>query len=768
MSTLLFVILSSFLFGLLLFAIGQKSFRRMTWFASLLPLSLFFYFLSYLPGTSAGQVFDSTVQWVPSLQINFDFRIDGLATLFTLLITGIGSIVFIYTIKYLKGHAHLLRFYAYLSIFMGSMLGLVTANNLITLFIFWELTSISSFFLIGFNNRDRSSRKSAITALGITGLGGLSLLAFGVLLGTLTGTYTISEMLQHPDVFSDHPYSVYLLIFLFLAAFTKSAQFPFHFWLPGAMKAPTPVSTYLHSATMVKAGIYLILRFSPHFSANEYFHLILLVFGGITMLYAGFHTLFRTDLKGILAYSTIGALGIIVFLLGIGTATSITAAIVFIIVHALYKASLFLVTGTIDHQTGTRDITKLGGLRKFLLPLSIAGLLAAISSAGIPPSVGFLGKDLIYESTLHSSHAGLLTTIAVITNIFMVFAGFAVGWKPFAGKVPATIEMVKKPHFIMWLSPLILAVTGIIFGVFPGIIDHLFVSSITDQLSSGTAPHLKLWHGFTFILLLSAITIAGGLMIYKFWTISHKKERSMHRWEKISPKSIILEASTYFEQFAYFLTRVFQNGYLRRYVMILLVLLTIVFGVHIFINPRIFLSLKEIRGLEISEIVVCLIMLLSILYTVFTKSRLSAIAGMGVLGYSMCFIFLFYSAPDLAMTQFSIDTLTVILFVLVLYRLPKYLKLSNSTNRIRDGIIATSFGTFLAFTIIEIMNETPLKTTTAYYAENAYELAKGKNIVNVILVDFRGFDTMIEITVLSIAAIGVFALLKLYLKKHEK
>jgi len=769
MTVFLFVILASFLFSLLLFGIGQKTFKRMTWFASLLPISLFVYFSSFAKPIMNGEVFNFFTAWVPSLHINLDFRLDNLALLFTLLITGIGSIVFLYSIQYMKGHPKLMRFYVFLSIFMGAMLGLVTSNNIITLFIFWELTSISSFYLISFNNTESSSRKSAIIALSITGLGGMALLAFGVLAGQLTGTYSIAEMLQSPEIFANHEFTVYLLIFIFLAAFTKSAQFPFHFWLPGAMKAPTPVSTYLHSATMVKAGIYLLLRFTPHFQNNSYFFTTLLIVGAITMLYAAFQTLFKTDLKGILAYSTIGALGIMVFLIGIGTSVSITAAIVFIVVHALYKASLFLVTGTIDHQAGTRDITKLGGLRKVLLPLSIAGLIAALSSGGFPPTIGFIGKDLIYESTLHGGlNPTLLTTIAVLTNILMVFAGLIVGVKPFSGKQPEELGQIKKPHFLLWFMPMILAVLSLVFGLFPAMVESLFTHNITPLLTGEESPHLAIWHGFNLIILLSALTIGAGIAIYFLWKPSHKKESSMIIFNAWSPKSLTLVFAAYFQKVSYFLTRTFQNGYLRRYIMIILVLLTLVFGIHVFINPRIFLSLKEIKSLNWNEIVVLAMMFVSILFTVFTKSRLSAIAGMGVLGYTMCLIFVFYGAPDLAMTQFSIDTLTVILFVLVLYRLPKYLKLSNHTNRIRDGIIATSFGTFLALTIIEIMNENPVKTTTEFYAENAYKLAKGKNVVNVILVDFRGFDTMIEIVVLSISAIGVFALLKLYLKKHEK
>lgn len=769
MTLFLFAILAPFLFSLLLFGIGQQKFKRITLLASILPVSLFIFFISFAQPIMKGEVFSFFTSWVPSLGINLDFRLDNLALLFTLLITGVGSIVFLYTSQYMKGHPKLLRFYIFLSVFMGAMVGLVTSNNILTLFIFWEITSISSFFLIGFNNKEEGSRKSAIIALSITGLGGLALLAFAVLAGHLTGTYSIAEMLQSPEIFSNHEYTAYLLTFLFLATFTKSAQFPFHFWLPGAMKAPTPVSTYLHSATMVKAGVYLLLRFTPHFQGNSQYFNVLLVVGGITMLYAAVNTLFKTDLKGILAYSTIGALGIMVFLIGIGTSASITAAIVFIVVHALYKASLFLVTGTIDHQTGTRDVTKLGGLGKVLFPLSIAGIIAALSSGGFPPTVGFLGKDLIYEATLFGRISPtLLTFFAVITNILMVFAGLIVGIKPFTGKLNKTLGPIKKPHFMLWFMPMILAFLSLIFGLFPSMVQGLFTNQITPLLTGESSPHLALWHGFNLILLLSAITIISGLILYFVWKPSHQKEAAIKRIAYLSPKSISLKLMGLFHQLAHFLTRTFQNGYLRRYVMVILVLLTLVFGIHIFINPRIFLSLAEIESLNWSEIVVLIMMFVSILYTVLTKSRLNAIVGMGFLGYTICLIFLFFGAPDLAMTQFSIDTLTVVLFMLVLFHLPKYLDFSATRSRIRDAILATSFGTFLAFTIIEIINETPTKLTTQYYAENAYLLAKGKNVVNVILVDFRGFDTMIEITVLAIAGIGVFALLKLYLKKHQK
>ena len=766
---MLFAITASFLFALLLFITGKTYFKKITWLPVLLPVGLFLYFCSFFNKVASGQSLKFIYDWVPSLDVNLTFNLDGLALLFALLITGIGALVFLYTTYYLKGHEKLMRFYAYLSIFMGAMLGLVLSNNLISLFIFWELTSISSFFLIGFKNKEKDSRKSAITALAVTGFGGMALLAFGILAGLATGTYEISEMLNSTEAFSTGTYAGLLTILLFIAAFTKSAQFPFHFWLPGAMKAPTPVSTYLHSATMVKAGIYLLFRFSPHFEANEYWTITLIIVGGFTMLYAAFHTLFRTDLKGILAYSTITALGILVFLIGLGTTYALTAALVFIIVHALYKATLFLIAGIIDHQAGTRDITKLSGLGKYMIPVALAGFIAAISSAGIPPSIGFIGKDLIYEATMHTnSYAVPLTVIAIVTNIIMVFAGALVGIKPFVGKLPNKIKTIKKPSVILWLPTVILSVGSLIFGLFPSLLGNNIISPALTNVGITNGEPLKLWHGFNIILLLSVVTIGLGVMIYFIWKQNHNKEKWIAKLELIAPKSILTYLVLLFEKIGTHYTRTIQNGYLRNYVLILMLSFTAVLAYHVFTSPLNFIHPEELLTIHWNDIAIITVMFLAILFTVFSRSRLAAIAGLGIVGYSMCFIFVFYSAPDLAMTQFTIDTLTVILFVLVLYRLPRYLRMSNFKMRIRDGLIALSLGSMITLLILEVLNETPVKKISEFYADNAYTLAKGKNIVNVILVDFRGFDTFVEVIVLAIAAIGVFGLLKLHIKRKEK
>lgn len=768
---MLIAILSGFIFSLFLVVAGRFMKGKLALLSSLVPLGLFAYFLQFTGQISRGEVIHQSFEWVPSLGVNLGFTLDGVSLIFALMITGIGFLVFVYTAAYMKGHEYLDRFYGYLGVFMAAMLGVVLSDNIISLFVFWELTSISSFFLIGFNNKEEASRKSAILALAITGMGGLLLLAGALILGSIAGTYSIAEMLSSKEIIAESPHYLIIVLLIFGAAFTKSAQFPFHFWLPGAMKAPTPVSTYLHSATMVKAGVYLLMRFTPVLGNTEVWNSTLITVGAVTMLYAAIHTLFRTDLKGILAYSTISALGILVFLIGLGTQDALLAASVFILVHALYKATLFLVTGIIDHETGSRDITLLAGLRKVLFPVAIAGFLAAISNAGIPPSFGFLGKDLIYEATLgFGSSAVLLTVLAVGTNILLLYAGFLAGVKPFRGKLPASFEKVHMPSFLMWMPPMILAVLGIAIGIFPSIIqDTLIQPAVTALGENGSEVKLKLWHGFNLILALSATTIGVGVLLCFLLKPSQKIENRIAKFEFIAPQTLIENFAFGFGTISKWITGILQNGYLRYYVSTIILFLVIVTGYTLLQNTSYTMDYESFSALTFYEVLTVLVMIVGILFTVFTKSRLAAVAAMGVVGLAISLIFVYYSAPDLAMTQFSIDTLTVILFVLVLYRLPKYLNLSDYKVRIKDGVLSLVFGALITVLALEVLNEPQGSTVTDYYAENAYVLAKGKNVVNVILVDFRGIDTFMEIAVLTIAAIGVFSLLKLRLtSKNQK
>jgi len=767
---MLTAILTGFIFSILLVFAGKFFKGKLSILASVVPLGLFLYFFQFIAPIADGEVITRSFQWIPSFGVDLGFKLDGLSLLFSLMITGIGFLVFAYTSSYLKGHEYLDRFYGYLAAFMGAMLGLVLSDNMITLFVFWELTSISSFFLIGFNNTNPASRKSAMTALGITGIGGLLLLASALLLNNITGTYSITEMLSMSEAIRGNEFYAVAVILLFGAAFTKSAQFPFHFWLPGAMKAPTPVSTYLHSATMVKAGIYLLMRFTPILGGENIWNYTLIVVGGITMLYSAIHTLFRTDLKGILAYSTISALGILVFLIGLGTEEALLAAAVFIIVHALYKATLFLVTGIIDHQTHTRDVTRLAGLNKIMLPVGIAGILAAISSAGIPPTIGFLGKELTYEATYHSDTIIIISMIAIVlTKILLLYAGFVAGIKPFTGKLPEEHKNVKAPGPIMWIPPVLLATLGLVFGIAPFLIEGALIKPVVTALGGDASEiHLALWHGFNLIFILSLITIGVGTTLYFIIKPSEKLVASAAKFNAISPENILNLLNKGFVQFSNFWTNFFQNGYLRNYISIIILFLVVLVGYIMIGNTRFVIDYNSLSKITVYEITTTLILIAGIFYTVFTDSRLAAVAAMGVVGLSICLIFVFYSAPDLAMTQFSIDTLTVILFVLVLYKLPKYLKLSDYKTRMRDGILSSVFGLIITILALEVLSEPVSKQVGEFYAANSYVEAHGKNVVNVILVDFRGADTLIEVSVLSIAAVGVFGLMKLRLKMKDR
>ncbi|WP_010251429.1 putative monovalent cation/H+ antiporter subunit A [Myroides injenensis] len=768
---MLIVILLTFVFAFIALFMGKHLHSKYSGLTSLLPFSIFIYLLTFIPIIKNNSEVIYRTSWVESMGISLDFKIDGLSLLFGLLISGIGTLIFLYTSSYLKGHQYLDRFYCYLTLFMGAMLGVVMSDNLITLFIFWELTSISSFFLIGFNNEEEESRKSALWALSITGLGGFFLLGFSVIINSLVGTYSISELLTYSDVIKGSSFYIVAIVFLFVAAFTKSAQFPFHFWLPGAMKAPTPVSAYLHSATMVKAGVYLIARFTPILGGEFYWNNTLLIVGGITMIYGAFHCIFRKDMKGILAYSTISALGMLMFLLGIGTALAIQAACVFIVVHALYKAALFLITGTIDHSLHTRDINVLGGLRTLMPWLAVSGIIAALSCAGIPLTFGFIGKELIYEAALDypiQSLAIVVVVVAVLTNVFLLCSGLLVGVKPFFGKLEVSLCHYHKPDTYLWIPPLVLSFFTVLFGLFPSLIyDGVIFSMTSSVVGEAIDMPLAIWHGFNEAFMLSLGTIIAGILVYLFVRRRKNMLQSLHRFDGIAPENIFIAFAERVRRLAYRYTSLFQNGYLRGYLMVIILFFIGLVGYKLFKDVPLQVNTTGLSEFRVYELIVFLITVAAVLFTINTSSRLTAIASTGVVGYCICLIFVFYGAPDLAMTQFAIDTLTAILFVLVLFKLPGFLKLSNTRLQIRDAIVSIAFGGLISLITLQALVSPADKEISQFYADNAYVLAKGKNVVNVILVDFRGFDTLIETIVLSIAALGVFSLLKYNAKDDE-
>lgn len=738
------------------------------------PIFCLLAFIPYITQISSTTHIIAKQSWVPQYGINLNLRIDGFSLLFALLISGIGSLIYLYTHKYLYGQKNIDKFFAYLTLFMSSMLGLVLSDNTIALFIFWELTSISSFFLIGFNSDDETSRKNAKMALSVTGFGGFFLLASFIWIGQIVGSYDFSDILAQKELILNNSGLPFILAFLFIGAFTKSAQFPFQFWLPNAMKAPTPVSAFLHSATMVKAGIFLLARFFPIVGTHEIWTSTLTIIGCVTMLYGAFNSLYKTDLKAILAYSTISMLGIFVLLLGIGTPMAIKAFTVLIVAHALYKASLFMITGIIDHEAHTRDITLLSGLKKIMPLVFISGILTIISSAGIPLTFGFIAKELLYESILHSNLmvqiSWFLLIAAIIANILSAYASFQVGIKPFVGILPEKYEKNKPVHIFLVLPTLLLAVAGIFYGIVPQIADQILINNATNAIfkSEFVELPLKIWHGFNIILLLSGITILSSIGLFLARKISKKKEDYLNNYSNLKPEILFENFKNSIKQIGYKYTQIMHNGYLRIYIMTIICFIIIVVGYRLFTEVPLEINTAQLSSFRLYELVVFFIILVAVFVTITTQSRLTSIASMSIVGYCICLMFVFYGAPDLAMTQFTIDTLTLVLFVLVLFRLPPFMSYAKPKIIIRDAIISLIFGALISIITLQALVSPAEKELSKFYADNAYLMAKGKNIVNVILVDFRGFDTLVETIVLTIAALGVYSLLKLQVSSSDK
>ncbi len=752
-------IVSVFLLAVAAPWVNRLAGRTTGWLLAILPFGLTVYFASFVGVIASGEIFHSEFVWVPTLGVNLTCSLDGLSLLFALLINGVGGLVLIYAGGYLKGDPLLGRFYAFLLMFMASMLGLVLSANLLALFVFWELTSLSSYLLIGFDQSRPRARASALQALLVTGGGGLALMAGLLLLGDAAGSFEIVSLQSQADLRSHALYMPAVLLIL-VGAFTKSAQFPFHFWLPAAMEAPTPVSAYLHSATMVKAGVYLMARLSPALGGTDLWIGVVSTVGGFTMLLGAWLALLQTDLKRLLAYSTISSLGTMTFLLGLGGDLATQAAIAFLLGHALYKGALFLVAGSIDHSTGTRDVRLLRGLGKAMPITAVAAGFATLSMAGLPPLFGFIAKELTYEATLHSSAVLATTAAAVTANAFLVAVALVVGLRPFVGKANPDLHEAHEVSAPLWLGPLTLAGLGLAIGIYPGFVaDSLVRSASTAVLGHVQSSHLTLWHGFTTALGLSLLTLAAGMASY---ALRGKLLQAADQWGGIfqwGPTRWYDWALTGLNAVAIGQTRVLQSGYLRHYLVITLVTMSALAGYSLLGRGGMAIRLdwSDIRFYEAG---LAVLILLAVLAAIVVESRLSAIMALGVVGYGVALVFIMYGAPDLAMTQFLIETLTVILFVLVFFHLPESKIVSGSVSRIRDMIIAAGVGGVMTAFVLLGTSEGP-KTVSDFFVLNSLPGGHGHNIVNVILVDFRGLDTMGEITVLTVAAVGVYALLKL-------
>ncbi|MGI1829056.1 Na+/H+ antiporter subunit A [Bacillus safensis] len=792
-----FAILSPFLLAFVV-PFLYKYVRRIHtgWFVLILPILLFTYFIQMLHITSNGRTLFSQAEWIPSLGMNFTVYVDGLSLLFALLITGIGSLVVLYSIFYLsKEKEQLGSFYTYLLMFMTAMLGVVLSDNMVVLYLFWELTSISSFLLIGYWYKRERSRYGATKSLLITVFGGLAMLGGFILIYLITDSFSIREAVNQLQLIMASPYFIPAMILILLGAFTKSAQFPFYIWLPDAMEAPTPVSSYLHSATMVKAGIYLVARFSPIFAISEVWFWTISIVGLVTLFWGSFHAVRQNDLKAILAYSTVSQLGMIMLMLGVGAAAihennpaffgaAVLAAIFHLINHATFKGSLFMAAGIIDHETGTRDIRKLGGLMTIMPITFTITLIGTFSMAGLPPFNGFLSKELFFTSMIRisdisftgvSTWGAIFPALAWLASVFTFIYSMMLLFKTFRGRLNMD-QLEKKPHEApigMLIPPIILAALVVTFFFFPNIlaysvIEPAIAAIIPEAIETGSRFSVKIeaWHGFQPELYMTIGVVVLGTIGY----LTLSKWRPMYNIfkEKWSFNALYDRSLIGLEKGSYRLTNSYMTGFLRDYLVYVFGFMIIVIGGVMFYQQAFSFQTDQAASIGTYEVILSLVMVAATIATVFASSRLTAIIALGVMGYTLSLFFVIFRAPDLALTQLIIETISVALFLLCFYHLPK-LSLKQKTRRFKmtNFIISLGVGVVVTCLAFASTSQQSLDTISTYFIENSYKLAGGDNIVNVILVDFRGFDTLFEITVLSIAALGIYGLLKTQAKRKR-
>lgn len=764
------IFLAAVVAPLLVRALGDRA----AWLLALAPFSAFALFLAQSGGIAAGETLVYQVDWFSALGTSFNLRLDGLSLLMAMLISGIGGFIVIYAGGYMHGHPQLGRFFLYLLSFMGAMLGLVLSDNLILMFVFWELTSITSYLLIGFNHEKKEARRNALQALLVTGLGAMAMLAGFILIGTVTGSYSFSEINNMGDLLSASPWYTAIVLLVLGGAFTKSAQVPFHFWLPNAMAGPTPVSAYLHSATMVKAGIFLMARLNPALSGNGLWEYMLAIFGGVTLLLAVVLGLFQKDVKSILAYTTLGVLGVLTMLLGIGSQYAVKAMVVFLLGHALYKATLFMVAGSVDHETGTRDVTILRGLRGVMPITALAGGLAALSMSGLPPFFGFIGKELIYKAGVKLAGIEMVfLAVALVGNLLMMGLALKAGIGPFFGK-PNHDALPKKPHeapLSMWIGPIVLSVSGLVIGIMPFLVtDMLVTPAIASIKGTPIEPlDLELWHLVkpNLPLLLSGITVLGGVAVFffrtKFWAVADGVLAAIRPYGADAMYDRIFNGTIWFSKAQ---TRWLQTGRLHDYVF-LIVMTTVGFLAWAIIKFGGLHFAIDWAAYDLLIICLVVIMIIAAVLAVAARSYITVLVALGVVGFGVALIFAYYGAPDLAITQLLVETLTVVLFMFVVLRLPPLKTISGRLTRVRDGIMASAFGALITVLLLKAVNIQFDHAISDKLAAMSYPEAKGKNVVNVILVDFRALDTMGEIVVIAVAALGIAALVTTGMKKGK-
>lgn len=732
--------------------------------AAVAPLTALVLLLSQQAAVFAGQVVTVKLSWLPALGLNLSLRLDGLGFLFGLLILGIGLLVILYAHYYLAQKEPAGRFFAFLLLFMGAMLGVVLAENLLLMLMFWELTSLSSFLLIGFWSARSDARKGARMALTITGGGGLALLAGILLIGHIVGSFELTEVLAAGPTIRAHDLYPMALVLVLLGVFTKSAQFPFHFWLPHAMAAPTPVSAYLHSATMVKAGVFLLARLYPALAGSEWWFYLVSLTGLVTLLVGAGMALFQHDLKGLLAYSTISHLGLITLLFGLDTHLAAVAAIFHIINHATFKASLFMAAGIIDHETGSRDMRRINGMWKYMPHTAVLAMVAASAMAGVPLLNGFLSKEMFFSETLNQHLLGsfnwVIPAAATLAGVFSVAYSLRFIHDVFFNGEPINLPKYPphEPPRYMKVPVEILVFLCLLVGMLPAYTVAPLLAAAASASLGGDLPvySLAIWHGLNLPLLMSFVALFGGILVYTL-------RQPLFRWYAGLPS---MDAKLVFERGVQvlvrgcaLLTRRLENASLQRYLALLLGagLLVVTFGLADLAQVAGPLALSPIDAfgaLSLGVLALC-----ALATVIFHRQRLASLLMLSVVGLMVALTFARYSAPDLALTQLAVEVVTIVLLMLALFFLPDQTPSESSSIRgLRDFALALGCGVVVAMLAFAVLTR-PYESIAGFYLANSLSGGGGANVVNVILVDFRGFDTLGEISVLAIAGVGIHALL---------
>ena len=751
--------------------------------AALVSLAALVWVALLFPTLQTGQVLHEEYRWIPSAGINFSVRMDGFAWMFAMLVTGIGLLVALYARYYMSKNDPVPRFFSFFLAFMGAMLGVVLSGNVVQLVFFWELTSLFSFMLIGYWYHRKDARRGARMALTVTGAGGLAMLAGMLMLGHIAGSYQLDVILGAGERIRAHPLYTPMLVLVLLGAFTKSAQFPFHFWLPRAMAAPTPVSAYLHSATMVKAGVFLLARLWPALSGTEQWFWLVGGAGVVTLVLGAYFAMFQNDLKGLLAYSTISHLGLITLLLGLNRDLAAVAAVFHIMNHATFKASLFMAAGIIDHETGTRDMRRLSGLWKAMPITGTLAFVASAAMAGVPLMNGFLSKEMFFAETVDLSSTPLLDyglpVAATLAGIFAVVYSLRFSVGVFLG--PPARRLPLEPHEpVRWMRvPIeILVLLCIVVGIFPQWSIGPALDVAARPVVGGAMPpfSLAIWHGFNKPLVMSLIALGGGIVLYLLLRRGVVAGRFKHA------PLLGLNGQRLFESTLYGLDRASRwalavlSTYRLQPQMLLMVLAAIVFasvalwagGISWGDRPRVPGNLE----FALLWVLGCVAALAAANQAKF--HRLAALILLGAVGLAVSLTFLWFSAPDLALTQLTVEVVTTVLFLLGLRWLPKrrpeeaeHLGLRVRARRARDLVVSLVAGGGMAVLAYAMMTRPAPQSISPFFIDRSLPEGGGTNVVNVMLVDFRAFDTMGEITVLGIVGLTVYALLRRFRPPRE-